>query len=113
MINIETDHDHRQTIRFTLPTLGMISSFLGAVVFMMGWIFGYMTFKSDINLITSQMADLKLQAGSIGMRLNELSEVVGRDREGLSNRMISLESEVKFISQGVAELKLKAAANGR
>ena len=113
MIHVETDSDHGQSIHFSLPTLGIISSIFGAIIFCGGWIFGYMTFKADINLINSQMADLKLQTGSIGARLNTLGDLVGNDREHLTTRLTNLEAEVKYISQGVAELKLKAAANGK
>ncbi len=113
MMQVEIDEDQNQSVRFSLPTLGIISSVFAGVIFCGGWIFGYMTFKADMALITSQISDLKLQTASIGIRLNALSEVVGHDRENLSSRLQSLESEVKFISQGVAELKLKAASNGK
>ncbi len=112
-MRVETDEGGRQSIHVTLPTLGLVSSIAGAIIFCGGWIFGYMTFKADMNLVVSQLMDLKLQTGSIGMRVNTLGDAVVLDRENLTNRLTVLESEVKFISQGVAELKLKVATGAR
>lgn len=89
----------RPSIKINLPTLGALSAIAGVVIFLGGWIAGYLTFKSEMLILNQNLAGLQGQ-------MNTLNTGVTSDRQSVMNRLTNLEAEAKYISQGVAELKL-------
>ena len=94
------------SFRMSLPTLGAISSILGVIIFCGGWIFGYMTFKADMRAISDSVVVLVNQNNALQNRINIMSQSVTDDRQTLTNRLTVLETDVKYFSQGVTELKI-------
>lgn len=94
------------SFRISLPALGAVSSILGVVIFCGGWIFGYMTFKADLKSVNENVVALVKQTGDLQTRLNGMSQSITDDRQSATNRLATLESDIKYISQGVAELKI-------
>jgi hypothetical protein len=92
----------RPSIRLTLPTLGAVSSIVGLVIFIVGWGFGYLTFKADMTAIAQHVAELRSDNTVLQERVGRLSDVINTD----SSRLATLEADIRYISQGVAELKL-------
>ena len=96
----------RAAIKVTLPTLGALSAIAGVLIFIFGMIAGYLVFKSDMLVVNQQLADLRMHSTQTQERMNTMSRALSDDRERDSSRLTILESESKFISQGIAELKL-------
>ena len=94
------------SFRISLPALGVISSMTGVVIFCGGWIFGYMTFKADLRAVNEAVALLSVQNVAVRNRLDMTTQSLNDDRQTLTNRLTGLETDVKYISQGVAELKI-------
>ena len=96
---IEVISNGKHFFKVSAAYVAAVSSILGIVIFCGGWILGYVTFKSDVE-------NLKEINKSVQTRLDILSGHITEDRQMLTNRLTGLESETKFISQGVAELKI-------
>jgi hypothetical protein len=96
-MSIETNPQGRPSIRLTLPTIGAISAIVGVLVYVVGFATGYIAFKSEMSSLREQVAELRAGNASTQDRLNNLG-----------NRLTSIESDTKYISQGVAELRLSA-----
>ena len=94
------------SLRISLPTLGAVSSIMGVIIFIGGWVIGYLTFKSDLKTVTDNVIILRTDNTALKGYIEEMRQVVNNDRQTLSNRLTSLETESKYISQGVAELKI-------
>jgi hypothetical protein len=93
-------------IRITLPTLGAISSIIGVFIFVSGWVIGYLTFRADMRTISEGVVSLKTEIASLQTRNNIMSQTITDDRQTLSNRLTAIEIDSKYISQGIAELKI-------
>jgi hypothetical protein len=94
-MTISQDSEGKQSIKMTLPTLGAVSSILSVIIFCVGWLFGYLTFKADMKVVTDNVIDLRANT-----RLAE------QHREEDARRLTNLEADIKYISQGIAEMKL-------
>jgi len=92
---VEVSSNGKRFARFSLVAIGSISSIVTVVVATGGFISGYM-------LATSKMATLTEQLESIRI---DNKMVVSR-QDAMTNSITILEQETKYISQGVAELKL-------
>lgn len=93
-------------LKISLPVLGAISSIMGVIIFCGGWIFGYMTFKADLRAVNQNIITLTDENRALQTRINTLSQSVVDDRGVLGTRLTVLETDVKYITQGVAELKI-------
>jgi hypothetical protein len=82
--------------------LGAIASIAGVVVWVVGFSMGYLTFKSEMGSLREQVAELRAGKSATDNRL-----------DALGNRLTSIESDTKYISQGVAELRLAAVPGKR
>lgn len=89
----------RPTVTLSLPALGTIVALLGVLTFAGGWTSSYFLFKAEVegNVVA---------VGNLQARVNQISEGIQQDRERNANRLTVLEQDVKYITQGVAELKL-------
>jgi hypothetical protein len=96
----------RAAIKVTLPTLGALSAIAGVLLFLFGMASGYQIFKTDMLVVNTQLADLRAASQMAQERMNMMSRTLADDRERDANRLTILESESKYISQGIAELKL-------
>jgi len=96
-VTIENNAAGRPSVRITLPTLGALASIAGVVIWTVGFAMGYITFKSEMGAVNTKVDRLELQSSSVQGRLDILG-----------NRLTSIESDTKYISQGVAELRLSA-----
>ena len=105
-MTLNGDGIRTSSFKMSLPALGAVSSILGVIIFCGGWIFGYMTFKADMRAINLNVVSLSEQNNALQTRINTMSQSITDDRQGLTNRLTALETEVKYISQGVAELKI-------
>lgn len=96
-MTLENNDRGKASIRFTLPTLGAISSIAAVFVYLGGFATGYVAFKSEMSSLRENVSELR--AGN----------TVTQDRINvLGNRLTSIEGDTKYISQGVAELRLSA-----
>ena len=103
---LEVSSNGKRYAKLSLVALGSISSIVSVVIFLGGFVIGYTTFKADINMLTRQLADVRIDNKELQGRLNTMAQTLVDDRQQITNRLTSLEQETKFISQGVAELKL-------
>jgi hypothetical protein len=94
--SLEISSNGKRYARLSLLALGSISSIVTFIVFCAGFIIGYLTFKAEMATVTQQLADVR--ADNKAMRQTLIED---------SARLISLETEAKYISQGIAELKLQ------
>lgn len=89
MIDVGTStNGGRRQFHISATTISAVASTLGLVVFIFGFISGALTFKESVST---------LQAGNI-----EIKNILGT----LSTRVTVIETESKYTSQGIAELKV-------
>jgi len=104
--SLEITANGKHYARLSLVALGAISSIVSVIIFCGGFIIGFTTFKADINTLTQQLTDVRVDNKNLQERLNLMGQTLVEDRQMITNRLTSLEAETKYISQGVAELKL-------
>ena len=79
--------------------VAVVSSVIVITTFLGGMVVGFMMERTDVEY-------LKADNKAIQSRLDILSGHISEDRQVLTNKITSLEEQSKFISQGVAELRL-------
>ena len=97
MSDAQLNMQGRPSIRLSLPTLGAISSVLGVIIFLGGWVLGYMTFRSKMDTMTDTVASVKIDNAALRDSFNKLT-----------NDFTEMKTDIKYISQGMAELRLAA-----
>jgi hypothetical protein len=96
----------KHSFRMTLPTLGAVSSILSVGIFCTGWIFGYLTFKADMVVVTNNIADLRAENRIVQDRLTVFNQALTDDRQNQTTRLVGMERDIKYIGQTVGELRL-------
>jgi len=103
---LEVSQNGKRWVKTSLVALGSISAIVSLFIFLGGFIVGYITFKADMGSVTQQLHDLRADNKALLDRQNIMAQTLVDDRQAITNRLTSLEAEAKYISQGVAELKL-------
>lgn len=98
-MRVVRDEGGRQSIQLSMPTLTTITTLLALLTFAGGWLSSYTIFRG-------QMDSTQVSLNNLQAQVNTLSTTLQSDRERNSSRLTVLESDVKYITQGVAELKL-------
>lgn len=96
-MTLENNAAGKASVRITLPTLGALSSIVGVFLWCTGFVMGYLAFKSEMTTVNTKVDRLELQGAATQDRLNNLG-----------NRLTAIESDTKYLVQGVAELRLSA-----
>lgn len=89
----------RSMLRIPLSTLGYISSILSLVVFISGFITGYVSIKAQMDTVNGQLSTL-------GSRVGAIDTSASADRQSITNRLTGLETETRYIKEGIAEIRL-------
>ena len=103
---VEVSSNGKRYAKLSLMALGSISSIVSVIIFLAGFIIGFTTFKADINVLTQQLVEVRADNKELQNRLNVMNQTLIDDRGTITNRLTNVEVELKYISQGVAELKL-------
>lgn len=103
---IEVSSNGKRFFKVSASYVAAVSSILGIIIFCGGWIFGYMTFKADMGAISENGVNLRADIKVMQERQNTMNQTLTDDRQTLTNQITILQTETKYISQGVAELKL-------
>jgi chromosome segregation ATPase len=100
-MSMETNKDGTSSVRIKLAQVisiaGACASILGIFVFIGGFISGERYLSSELSSLRETVAELRSNNAATQDRLNSLG-----------NRLTSIETDTKYISQGVAELRLSA-----
>ena len=103
---VELLNNGKHYAKISLVAIGAISSIVSVIIFCGGFVVGFTTFKADIGQLSSSIEYIQSDNKNIQSRIDILSGHITEDRQALTNRLTGLETESKYISQGVAELKL-------
>ncbi len=95
-----------KSISINRPTLAAIMAVLGIISFTVGWFSSHNVFRYDLQILTQSVMELKLSNQHIEERAQILSKIVIDDRLAIYNRLVSIESDVRYTKQDVSELKL-------
>lgn len=95
----EVTKNGMQRISFTLPNLGAISSIIGVLVFLAGWISSYMVFSASLKSLSEGNARLQ-------ERVNSMSKGQAEDRQAFRDRLTGLDADIKYMTRDMAEIKL-------
>lgn len=87
----------RPSVRLTLPNLAYISSILGVFIYVAGFYTGYLTFKSEMSSLRETVNELRSNSTTT-------RESIG----SLTVRLSTIETDIKYIGQGVAKLQIEA-----
>ena len=102
---IEISSNGKRFFRVSAQYVAALSSTLGVIIFCGGWVFGYMTFKADIKVITESVALIITDNHSLQERLNTMNQSISDDRQTLSNKITALETETKNVRSDIGDLK--------
>jgi hypothetical protein len=100
-----SENGGRLSLRLTLSNLGAIASIITIVSLLTGFWFGYSAFKSEMTTLKQTVEDLRGGNRVLQDRLDSIGKIVAEDRQTLTVRLTALEGEIKYISQGIAELR--------
>ena len=94
-MTMETSPSGVKSVRLQWPQIGAIASITSLVIFVVGFITGAMTFKSEMSVLRTNVADMRSDNATTQERIN-----------AMSIRLATIEADIKYIGQGIAEIRL-------
>jgi hypothetical protein len=94
-MTLETSTSGTRSVKLLLPQIASLASIASLIVFIVGFASGYLAFKSEMTALRETVSDLRKDNAGQQDHLNSLDV-----------RLTSLGGDLKYISQGVAELRL-------
>ena len=104
-----TDKDGSRVLTLSIPAISTIAGSLSVVLFLFGFVSGYMTFRSEMAVITAAIATLNITNNQLQQQLSHTNDIANENRQAISIRLTSVETDIKYITSGIAELKLRNA----
>jgi hypothetical protein len=105
-MTLQTDKDGTSFVNIKLERIvsiaGAIASIVGVLVFIGGFVTGERYLSSELTTLHETVADLRTGNTATQERLNVLQDRLN----GIDNRLTAVSADIKYISQGVAELRL-------
>jgi hypothetical protein len=96
----------KQMLRISVQSAGSVSAIVGLILLVIGWIGGYLTFKSDMAIVNGRQIETTAAINALNERMNTLNTSFVNDRQASTNKMTAVEGKLEYLGQSVGEIKL-------
>jgi len=100
---------HGKHVTLSLPSAGYLGIVASTVIFITGWVAGYITFKSDMRTIVDineiNILNLTKANESLNVRVASLIQESTVSSQVLQNRIIVIESDIKYLKETITEIR--------